>query len=72
LRCGWPGPRATVLHLWHDERKGRESSNTLLLDETKQSDRIEAIVGLRELSAELAGQETAKRVTSSSSSSEPV
>jgi len=72
LRCGWPGPRATVLHLWHDERKGRESSNTLLVDETKQSDRIEAIVGLRELSAELAGQETAKRVTSSSSSSEPV
>jgi glycosyltransferase involved in cell wall biosynthesis len=72
LRCGWPGPRATVLHLWHQERKGHQSSNAPLVDDTKQSDRIEAILGLRELSAELAAQEIAKRVTSSSSSSDPV
>ena len=72
VRCGWPGAQATVLHLWHPERKGRESSNAPLLDETRRSDRIEAVVGLRELAAELAAQETAKRVTSSSSSCEPV
>jgi glycosyltransferase involved in cell wall biosynthesis len=62
LRCGWPGARATVLHLWHPERKGRERSNTPLLDETRRSDRIEAVVGLRELSAELDAQESANRV----------
>ena len=72
VRCGWPGPRATLLHLWHPPKKGTMRSNTPLVAETTQSDRIEAVVGLRELSAELAGQETAKRVTSSSSSSEPV
>ena len=23
LRCGWPGPQGTLLHLWHESRKGR-------------------------------------------------
>src|SRR5262249_6629244 len=23
IRCGWPGPRATMLHLWHEPQKGR-------------------------------------------------
>jgi GT2 family glycosyltransferase len=72
LRCGWPGARATVLHLWHRERKGRERSNAPLVEETKQSGRTEAVRGLRELSAELEAQDTAKRVTSSSSSSGPM
>jgi GT2 family glycosyltransferase len=72
LRCGWPGAHATVLHLWHHERKGRERSNTPLLEETRQSDRIEAVVGLRELENELAAQESANRLSSSSSSSDPV
>jgi glycosyltransferase involved in cell wall biosynthesis len=72
LRCGWPGARSTVLHLWHEAKKGREQSNTPLLDETRQSERVEAIEGLRELSAELAAHESANRVASSSSSSEPV
>jgi glycosyltransferase involved in cell wall biosynthesis len=71
LRCGWPGAGATLLHLWHAKRKGREKSNTPLLDETTQSDRIEAVVGLRELAAELAAQQSAKRAGSPSSSSEP-
>jgi glycosyltransferase involved in cell wall biosynthesis len=72
LRCGWPGASATVLHLWHETKKGRERSNTPLLDETRASERIEAVVGLRELAGEYADQVTANRVASSSSSSDPV
>jgi glycosyltransferase involved in cell wall biosynthesis len=48
LRCGWPGPRATLLHLWHEARKG-ERPNAPLLEETKASGRVEAVAGLREL-----------------------
>ena len=48
LRCGWPGPQGTLLHLWHESRKG-ERPNAPLLDETRASDRAEAVVGLREL-----------------------
>jgi GT2 family glycosyltransferase len=50
LRCGWPGPQATLLHLWHESRKG-ERPNAPLLAETEQGDRIEAVEGLRELDA---------------------
>jgi glycosyltransferase involved in cell wall biosynthesis len=72
LRCGWPGPKATLLHLWHSPKKGSMRSNSPLVEEATQSDRIDAVVGLRELSSELAAQETANRVTSdSSASSEP-
>ncbi len=51
IRCGWAGPRSTLLHLWH-ERSG-PSSNRPLLHETLASDRVEAVVGLRELQAQL-------------------
>lgn len=48
LRCGWPGPRGTLLHLWHETRKG-ERPNIRLLEEARTTDRIDAISGLREL-----------------------
>jgi GT2 family glycosyltransferase len=56
LRCGWPGAGATVLHLWHAERKGRTSSNRQLVEETESSSRVEAIEGLRELALEVGGE----------------
>ena len=54
LRCGWPGSRATMLHLWHPKRKGTTRSNTPLREATVASTRIEAVEGLRELERELA------------------
>jgi glycosyltransferase involved in cell wall biosynthesis len=48
LRCGHAGAHATLFHLWHPSREVRERPNWYLLQETEQSDRIEAIVGLRE------------------------
>lgn len=72
LRCGWPGPRATLLHLWHPQRRATSERNEALLAETETSERIEAVEGLRELERELAeGQVRANRVGASSSSSEP-
>jgi GT2 family glycosyltransferase len=68
LRCGWPGAGATVLHLWHAERKGLTSSNRPLVEETESSSRVEAVEGLREIAI----QESAKRVGASSSSADPV
>ena len=53
LRCGWPGPDATMLHLWHPSQRGAAKSNVPLRRETEQSARIEAVEGLRELAAEL-------------------
>jgi GT2 family glycosyltransferase len=53
LRCGWPGAQATMLHLWHLERKGAMSSNTALVAETASSERIESVEGLRELARAL-------------------
>lgn len=55
LRCGWPGAQATMLHLWHLERKGAMSPNTSLVAETASSERIESVEGLRELARELQG-----------------
>jgi GT2 family glycosyltransferase len=52
VRCGWPGPRATLLHLWHLDRV--RTANMPLLRETQRGDRSEAVEGLRELRAELA------------------
>jgi glycosyltransferase involved in cell wall biosynthesis len=51
LRCGWPGPAATVLHLWHSERADRADRRDRLFLETEASSRVEAVVGLRELAA---------------------
>ena len=52
LRCGWPGPRASMLHLWHPVRRGGMLPNTSLVEETIASDRIKALEGLSELAAE--------------------
>lgn len=49
LRCGWAGPGSTLLHLWHPSRKGRARPNASLLRETRDSSRVVAVQGLREL-----------------------
>jgi glycosyltransferase involved in cell wall biosynthesis len=49
LRCGWPGPQSTLLHLWHETRKPEERPNDALLAQTQASDRVEAVDGLAEL-----------------------
>ena len=49
LRCGHAGPDATLIHLWHESEIPAERPNWYLLQATEQSDRIEAIEGLREL-----------------------
>jgi hypothetical protein len=41
VRCGWPGPGATLLHLWHPDRV--RTSNMPLLRETQAGERIEAV-----------------------------
>ncbi len=53
LRCGWPGPRSTLIHLWHETRVNQARPNTPLLRETQASDRIEAVDGLRQLAVDL-------------------
>ena len=55
LRCGWPGPPSTVLHLWHPVRDDR-SDGPRLFWETQAGTHVEAIVGLRELAAETAAR----------------
>jgi glycosyltransferase involved in cell wall biosynthesis len=49
LRCGWPGPQSTLLHLWHETRRPAARPNDPLLAETESSTRVEALEGLREL-----------------------
>jgi N-terminal domain of galactosyltransferase len=72
VKCGWAGPRTTMLHLWHQPRKASSTSNTPLVDETRVGTHVEAVEGLRELAAEFGeAQESANRVGSSSPSSEP-
>jgi GT2 family glycosyltransferase len=56
--CAWPGPRATLIHLWHPAKKGTMRSNAPLVTETKDATQIEAVSGLRELEAELAARAT--------------
>jgi glycosyltransferase involved in cell wall biosynthesis len=53
VRCGWPGPKSTTMHLWHESRKPRVRPNDPLLAETRASTRLEAIEGFRELEADL-------------------
>ena len=72
LRCGWPGPQATLFHLWHESRKDRTRAYKPKLQETRSGSRAEAIVGVRELAVELGlGQVSANRVGASSLSSDP-
>jgi glycosyltransferase involved in cell wall biosynthesis len=67
LRCGWVGPSSTVLHLWHPPRSYVAEGHTPVFRTTEAEDRVEAVVGLRELD-----QVSANRVEASSSSSDPV
>jgi glycosyltransferase involved in cell wall biosynthesis len=53
LRCGWPGPAATVLHLWHPERLDRADRQSRLFRETQAGSHIEAVLGLRELATQV-------------------
>jgi GT2 family glycosyltransferase len=53
LRCGYAGPRSTMLHLWHSSQMTQDRSTWWLLQETIESERVEAIEGFRELCAEL-------------------
>jgi GT2 family glycosyltransferase len=48
LRCGYAGPHATLLHLWHESREEHDRNTWWLLQETLRSGRTEALVGLRE------------------------
>jgi GT2 family glycosyltransferase len=52
LRCAWPGPDSTVLHLSHETRMGGPRPNKALLRETEASDQVEALEGLRDLAAQ--------------------
>jgi hypothetical protein len=51
LRCGHAGPEGTLIHLWHESKIPVERANWYLLQATEESDRIEAVEGLRELAA---------------------
>jgi glycosyltransferase involved in cell wall biosynthesis len=55
LRCGWAGPATTLVHLAHVHRKAAADLRgpRALLRETEESDRVEAVHGLRELREEL-------------------
>jgi glycosyltransferase involved in cell wall biosynthesis len=71
LRCSWAGPRTTVLHMWHPRRADRIGNHFPLFRETEAGTHVEAVEGLRELTAELEGQVSANRVGASISSSGP-
>jgi len=49
LRCGWPGPAATVLHLWHPARSDKTPTVEPVFRQTERSTHVEALIGLREL-----------------------
>lgn len=57
VRCGWPGPAATALHLWHEPRVG--ATNRARVAESRAGGHLEAERGLRELRTELAAQASA-------------
>ena len=52
LRSSWPGPRSSVLHLWHPTRREDTRHNLLLVEEAEASGRLEAVQGLAELAPE--------------------
>jgi GT2 family glycosyltransferase len=68
LRCGHAGPGAVLLHLWHAASKPPGERNVALLRETEESDRVQAVLGLRELRAE-AAQASAWRTAGSATPS---
>jgi glycosyltransferase involved in cell wall biosynthesis len=47
VRCGWPGPAASVFHLWHADRKQPASPPT------REPGMVEAVEGLSDLRAEI-------------------
>jgi len=61
LRCGHAGPDGTLVHLWHESKIPAERPNWYLLQETEQSDRVEAIGGLREVAAAEKGTRASPR-----------
>jgi glycosyltransferase involved in cell wall biosynthesis len=67
LRCGHAGPDGTLIHLSHESDVPVERPNWYLLQATEQSNRIEAIEGLRELagSRSVRGQTGADALQSS-------
>jgi glycosyltransferase involved in cell wall biosynthesis len=52
LRCGYAGPRSALLHLWHPSHRTDDRETWWLLQETVESDRIEAVEGIRELACQ--------------------
>ena len=48
LRCGYAGPRAVLLHLWHPTSVSDDRATWWLLQQTIESGRLEAIEGYRE------------------------
>lgn len=61
LRCGHAGPDATLIHLAHASAIPDDRPNWRLLQETEQSDRIEAVEGFRELAADVAAPQPPRR-----------
>lgn len=53
LRCGYAGPRSTLLHLWHPSRDDPERGTWRLLQETVAGDRVRAVYGIEELRCEI-------------------
>ena len=70
LRCGWPGPAATVLHLWHPVRKDKTPDAEPLFRATERGTHVEALVGLLELADE-SRQLSANSVAASRPSVDP-
>lgn len=61
LRCGFAGPRSTMLHLWHPTQMTRDRETWWLLQETIASERIEAVEGLASVSRTALGSSAASR-----------
>ncbi len=70
LRCGHPGPDGTLIHLWHESNVPAERENWYVLQATEQSDRFEAVEGVRELAAAESTRE-ARRMLSRGPSRRP-
>jgi glycosyltransferase involved in cell wall biosynthesis len=69
LRCGWAGPHTTMLHLAHASNMPADRETWWLLQETQECERLEAVVGLRELRSEL--EESRPSMPTSDRSSSP-